>query len=72
MAWVLLTLAPCCALVVMSVCNILFVELLFLFGVFGEMCDVNQALHGTLGSYLRDALEEGNADVVAYLHVPRA
>jgi NAD-specific glutamate dehydrogenase len=26
------------------------------------------ALHGTLGSYLRDALHEGSADVVAYLH----
>jgi hypothetical protein len=30
------------------------------------------ALHGTLGSYLCDALREGNADVVACLHVPRA
>jgi hypothetical protein len=30
------------------------------------------ALHGTLGSYLRDALQEGNANVVACLHVPRA
>jgi cell shape-determining protein MreD len=30
------------------------------------------ALHGTLGSYLRDALHEGSADVVACLHVPRA
>jgi hypothetical protein len=30
------------------------------------------ALHGTLGSYLRDALEEGNAKVVACLHVLRA
>jgi hypothetical protein len=26
----------------------------------------------TLGSYLRDALQEGNADVVACLVVPRA
>jgi hypothetical protein len=25
-----------------------------------------------LGSYLRDALQEGSADVVACLHVPRA
>jgi hypothetical protein len=30
------------------------------------------ALHGTMGSYLRDALHEGSADVVACLHVPRA
>jgi hypothetical protein len=29
-------------------------------------------LHGTLGSYLGDALQEGSADVVAYLPVPRA
>jgi hypothetical protein len=28
------------------------------------------ALHGTLGSYPRDPLQEGNADVVACLHVP--
>jgi hypothetical protein len=41
MAWVLLTLAPC-ALTVMSVCNTLFVDILmFFFGVFGGMCDVN-------------------------------
>jgi hypothetical protein len=31
------------------------------------------ALHGgTLGSYLRDAFQEGSADAVACLHVPRA
>jgi hypothetical protein len=43
MAWVLLTLAPC-ALTVMSVCYISFVELLiFFFGVFGGMCDVNSS-----------------------------
>jgi hypothetical protein len=30
------------------------------------------ALHGTLGSHLRDALQEGSANVVACLHVPRA
>jgi hypothetical protein len=30
------------------------------------------ALHGTLGSSLRDALQEGSADVMACLHVPRA
>jgi hypothetical protein len=29
------------------------------------------ALHGTLGSYLRDASQDGNADVVACLPVPR-
>jgi hypothetical protein len=29
-------------------------------------------LHGTLGSYLRDALQEGNGDVVVCLLVPRA
>jgi hypothetical protein len=28
------------------------------------------ALHGTLGSYLRDALQEGSADAVACLPVP--
>jgi hypothetical protein len=31
------------------------------------------ALHGTPGSYLRDAFQEGSADAVACLHhVPRA
>ena len=30
------------------------------------------ALHGTLGSYLRDAFQEGNADALACLRVPRA
>jgi hypothetical protein len=41
LAWVLLTLVLC-ALRVMSVCNISFVDLLlFLFGVFLGMCDVN-------------------------------
>jgi hypothetical protein len=29
-------------------------------------------LHGTLGSYLRDAFQEGSADAVACLHVPPA
>jgi hypothetical protein len=29
------------------------------------------ALHGTLGSYLRDALHEGIAEAVACLSVPR-
>jgi hypothetical protein len=41
MAWVLPTLAPG-ALTVMSACNISFIEvLLFLFGVFWGMCNVN-------------------------------
>jgi hypothetical protein len=30
------------------------------------------ALHGTLGSYLRDAFQEGSADAVACLPAPRA
>jgi hypothetical protein len=30
------------------------------------------ARHGTLGSYLRDALQEGSADAVVCLPVPRA
>jgi hypothetical protein len=30
------------------------------------------ALHDTLGTYLRDAFQEGSVDAVAYLHVPRA
>jgi hypothetical protein len=30
------------------------------------------SLHGTLGLYLCDALQEGNVDDVACLHVPRA
>jgi hypothetical protein len=30
------------------------------------------ALYGTLGSYLRDAFQEGNADAAACLPVPRA
>jgi hypothetical protein len=63
----------------MSVCNISFVELLiFLFGVFwgGVQREIIQrlvvALHGTLGSYFRDALREGSVDAVACLLVPRA
>jgi hypothetical protein len=32
----------------------------------------NAALHGTLGSYLHDAFQEGSADAVACLLVPRA
>jgi NAD-specific glutamate dehydrogenase len=30
------------------------------------------ALHGTMGSYLRDAFQEGSAEAVACLPVPRA
>jgi hypothetical protein len=30
------------------------------------------SLHGALGSYLRDALNEGSVDAMACLHVPRA
>jgi hypothetical protein len=33
---------------------------------------LSTALHDTLGSYLRDALQEGSADAVACLPVPRA
>jgi hypothetical protein len=33
---------------------------------------LSTTLYGTWGSYRRDALEEGNIDVVAYLLVPRA
>jgi hypothetical protein len=33
---------------------------------------LSAALHGTLGSYLHDALQEGSADAVACLLVPRA
>jgi hypothetical protein len=34
---------------------------------------LSAALHGTLGSYLRDAFQEGNnANAVACLRVPRA
>jgi hypothetical protein len=29
------------------------------------------ALHGILGSHVRDALQEGSADAVAYLHIAR-
>jgi hypothetical protein len=71
LAWVPLTLAPC-ALTVMSVCSILFVDLL-LGDVRREfMQRVSAARHGTLGSYLRDAFQEGSADAVACLPFPRA
>jgi hypothetical protein len=33
---------------------------------------LSAALHSTLVSYLCDALQEGSADAVACLHVPRA
>jgi uncharacterized membrane protein len=79
LAWVLMTLVLF-ALTVMSVCSISFVELLmFLFGVFSGMCGESScnvffaALHhGSLGSYVRDAVQEGSADAVACLPVPRA
>jgi hypothetical protein len=56
-----------------------FVELLlFLFSnVFGDvrrefMQRLLAALHGTLDSYIRDALHEGSANAVACLLIPRA
>jgi hypothetical protein len=68
-----------CVLTNMSACNISFVDLL-MFPFAGFLGDVRRefmqrlciALHGTLGSFLRDALQEGSADVVACLRVPRA
>jgi hypothetical protein len=36
------------------------------------MQSLSAALHGTLGSYHRDALQEGSLDAVACLPVPRA
>jgi hypothetical protein len=33
---------------------------------------LSTALHGTLGSYQHDAVQEGSADVVTCLLVPRA
>jgi hypothetical protein len=79
MAWVLMTFVLC-AQTFISVCNMSFVEgPVLLFGVWGGVCGEKScnvflhALHGaTLGSYLRDALQEGSADVVACLYVPRA
>ena len=78
MAWVLLTLVPC-ALTFMFVCNISFGELLvFIFGFFWGnvrrefIQRLSNALHGTLGSYLRDTFQEGNADADACLPIPRA
>jgi hypothetical protein len=59
--------------------QILFIDiLLILFDVFGG--DLRRefiqrlfaARHGTLGSYLRDALQKGYVDTMACLYVPRA
>jgi hypothetical protein len=36
------------------------------------MQHLSTVLHGSLGSYLRDALHEDNVDVAACLFVPRA
>jgi hypothetical protein len=36
------------------------------------MQGLSPALHGTMGFYLRDAFQEGSADAVACLPVPRA
>jgi hypothetical protein len=63
----------------MSACNISFVDIL-LFPFDGFWGDVRREflqrlfddLHGTLGSYFRDALHEGIAIAVACLRVPRA
>jgi hypothetical protein len=33
---------------------------------------LSTALQSTLGSHLRDALQEGSAHALAYLHIPRA
>jgi hypothetical protein len=78
LAWVLLTLVHF-ALTALSVCNISFAELLSLSTGFGGMCGENSCnvflllfMVVTLGSYLRDALQEGSADAMACLHVPRA
>jgi hypothetical protein len=71
---VLLTLVVC-AVTVMFVCNMSSVKvLLFLSEFVGEYA---VRVHATsfccfMGSYLRDAMHEGSADVVACLHVPRA
>jgi hypothetical protein len=60
----------------MSVCNISFVEQLFgnvpfrriLGDVWREFIQRHfVTLHGTLGSYLRDAMHEGSVDVVECL-----
>jgi hypothetical protein len=73
MAWVVLTLILCVQ-AIMSVYSTSFFELLlFLFGVFwGDgrrefMQRLSAPLHGALGSYLRNALQEDIADAVACL-----
>jgi hypothetical protein len=50
---------------------------MFRFGVLWGMCDANSCnvfllLNGALGSYLRDALQEGSADALVCLPVSRA
>jgi hypothetical protein len=44
----------------------------YTFGALYRKRALSVALHGTLGSYQRDALQEGSADAVACLPVPRA
>jgi 23S rRNA A1618 N6-methylase RlmF len=63
----------------MSACIISFVGLImFPFDFVGGdvrrefLQRLSSTLYGTLGSYLHDALQEGNADVMAYLDIPRA
>jgi hypothetical protein len=78
-AWVLRTCVHCVVMTDMSACNISFVDVFFspFDGFWGDMWReylqrLFVALHGTLGSFLCDALKEGSADVVARLHVSRA
>jgi hypothetical protein len=78
LAWVLKTLLHC-VLTVLSACNISFIDLLmfpfdaFWGGVRQELMQrLHAALHGTLGSYFRNALYEGSTDAVACLPVSRA
>jgi hypothetical protein len=69
-----------CAMAFITVCNISLDYLCSFsaFWAFGGyvrrefMQRLSVALHGTLGSYPRDALQEGSADAVACLPVPRA
>jgi hypothetical protein len=77
LAWVMRALTHC-VLKVMSLCNIARRSTHVPFRrVWGDvrrefMQPLFAALHGTLGSQLRDALEEGTVGVVAYLILPRA
>jgi hypothetical protein len=62
---------------IMSVCSMSFVEPLHFRRFLGDvrqelMQRLSAALHGTLGSYLRDALQEGGVDAEACLPVSRA